>query len=92
MFDQMTKQYPLAPEFNQNQENQENQEPTMGGKRRRKSSKKLRKGGVGMEAIVVTGALVLGNEIYKRRSSRMMGKSEYKGRRSNRRRRSTRRR
>lgn len=83
----------MSSEFNLNDPVKEdpvfvNQE---GGKRRRKSSKKAKKGGVGA-GILATGALVLGNELYKRRSSRMMGNSGYKGRRSNRRRRSTRRR
>ena len=82
---------------NQNQNQQENNQlltnpkPTMGGKRRKKASRRMKKGGIGA-GILATGALVLGNELYKRRSSRMMGKSEYKGRRSNRRRRFTRRR
>jgi hypothetical protein len=99
-FDKMSNPNPM---FNQNQENQENQEnqnnqfqqnneQVEGGKRRRKSSRRIKKGGVGA-GILATGALVLGNELLKRRTSSRMGKSGYrKSRRFSRSRRSTRRR
>ena len=84
-------------EFNQqNQDNQnqfqQNNEQVEGGKRRRKSSKRMKKGGISV-GVLATGALVLGNELMKRRSSSSVGKSGYrKSRRFSRSRRSTRRR
>lgn len=86
---------PLANEFNQQtQDNQiqQNQDPTAMGGRRRKSSKRMKKGGVSV-GVLATGALVLGNEILKRSSSSRVGKSGYrKSRRFSRSKRSTRRR
>lgn len=98
-FDKMSN--PTNPAmFNQNQDNQDNQdnqfqqnnEQVEGGKRRRKSSRRMKKGGIGA-GVLATGALVLGNELLKRSSSSRMGKSGYrKSRRFSRSRRSTRRR
>jgi hypothetical protein len=100
-FDKMSggPQFPtIKRDFNQeNQNNQDNQfqqnnEQVEGGKRRRKSSRRMKKGGISV-GVLATGALVLGNELLKRRTSSRMGKSGYrKSRRFSRSRRSTRRR
>ena len=87
----------MPREFNQqNQENQfqQNNEQVEGGRRRKRgnSSRRMKKGGIGA-GVLATGALVLGNELLKRRSPFRMSNSGYrKSRRFNRRRRSTRRR
>jgi hypothetical protein len=89
-------------DFQQNEDDQQlQQQINQGGKRKKrgsrkgKGSRKVKRGGLGTEAILATGALVLGNELYKGRSSSVlsMGRPSYrKGRRSNRRRKFTNRR
>lgn len=59
----------------------------LGGKKSKSMKKSMKKGGVGaVDALITTGALVLANEVYKRRTSSRMGNSKFRKGRSYRRR------